>query len=104
MATVATRFCSETRTAACFAWTPAIRNDGLNSGFIKSAKPAARRSVLNQSSPRLATIRKRALGGTNKIPLPLPPPGLELLSIKTVLPDRSVRLDLVRWEPDTELL
>src|SRR5262249_4594291 len=47
-------------------------------------------------------IRRRTLGGTNPLaPIPPPPPGFDFLSIKTILPDRSVHLALVHAQPDS---
>jgi len=79
--------------AARILW-PGVRNDVLNSGFIKSAKPVAKTqsSVVTKSNP--ATQRMRAIGGANKLPLPQPPPEAELAEVKTVLPDGSLRVQL----------
>ena len=81
--------------AARILW-PGIRNDGLNSGFIKSSRAGKRKSILTRTETKDTVINKQALGGTNKIPFPGVSPGTELISIKTVLPDKSVHLEFIR--------
>jgi outer membrane protein assembly factor BamB len=76
---------------------PGIRNDVFNTGFVKSSKPMLRKSAQVNLHSNVAPVNKNALGGLNRIQLPWPADA-ELASVKTVLPDRSVRLDLIHRE------
>src|SRR5206468_6437452 len=87
--------------AARILW-PGIRNDGLNTGFIKSAKPGLRKFVPPRTNARVSPIKRSAFGGRNELPLSQGLSGAELFSVKTVLPDRSVCLDLIRSDPDSK--
>jgi outer membrane protein assembly factor BamB len=87
--------------AARILW-PGTRNDAVNSGFIKSDRPAPPRAMPGPPALIPATIRKRAFGGTNPLPMPPRPPGFDFLSIKTVRPDKSMHVDLVHLPPDSQ--
>ena len=86
----------EQKSAAARILWPGVRNDSLNSGFIKSAKPAKHGNPLPTTAVKIPVSRKQALGGTNKLPLPDAAPEVELASVKTVLPDRSLRVELLQ--------
>lgn len=86
--------------AARILW-PGVRNDAFNSGFLESR--TIRRTGVPPSSltakppkPKSGTIRMRALGGTNRLPSPHKSPACELVSVRTVLPDQSLRLELLQ--------
>jgi outer membrane protein assembly factor BamB len=80
---------------------PGTRNDVLNSGFIKSNQSIARGAPPPPWTPKPKPISRRALGGTNPLPVSRAPPGCDFLSIKTVRPDQSVHLDMVHPQPDS---
>lgn len=75
---------------------PGVRNDTSNSGFIKSAKPMLKAQPPAASEAKSTVHRMRAIGGTNKLPSPQDPPDAELVSLKTVLPDGSLRVQLLQ--------
>jgi outer membrane protein assembly factor BamB len=75
---------------------PGVRNDLLNSGFIKSAGPAKRGHFPAEAAAKVPIRRGRALGGTNKLPLPDGAPEAELVSVRTALPDGSRRVELLQ--------
>jgi len=81
--------------AAKVLW-PGVRNDLLNTGFIRSTTPAAKVPSLIVGKSRSVTRKGRATGGTNKLPLASDWSDSDLVSVETKLPDGSLRLELLR--------
>jgi len=86
--------------AAKILWA-GVRNDPANAGFVKSAHPA--RSPAPGPAPEATQAHARAVaqGGFNPLPLPSSVPGAETISLRTVRPDQSVRLELYSVEPSS---
>jgi outer membrane protein assembly factor BamB len=81
--------------AARILW-PGVRNDVVDSGFIASSTPVARKAGTAEGELKTAKVRKTAQGGKNKVLLLRTPPDVELVSVKTVRPDGSVRVQLLQ--------
>src|SRR5262249_15769581 len=89
--------------AAKILW-PGVRNDSLNSGFIpssESAKPAIRRLASVHGVAGKKISRLPALVGRNELPIKSwAGDDAHLLRVRSVQPDHSVRLELLRVQPE----
>lgn len=94
----------EQKPGAKILW-PGVRNDVGNSGYVKSATAAVRRRTPFAGAPRSKAGKIQIHGGTNPLLLASPPKILDswpfkadLHEIRTMRPDKSIRVELIRSE------